>query len=131
MILATFFIESFSSALDSPYIVPVAGCFMILGIVVAGIWSGNRNREMGSQERLAAIAKGITPPPTKEELAITLRLDLHHRPGARRPLRLRRRPHPPRHRRRPPHRRPPPDPRTGSLHLHVHLAHPLSKAISS
>jgi hypothetical protein len=71
MILATFFIESFSSALDSPYIVPVAGCFMILGIVVAGIWSGNRNREMESQERLAAIAKGITPPPTKEELAIT------------------------------------------------------------
>jgi hypothetical protein len=61
----------FTNPWDSPFVVPVAGCFMILGIVVAGIWSGTRNREMESQERLAAIAKGIVPPPTKDELAIT------------------------------------------------------------
>ena len=54
----------------SPFIVPVAGCAMILGISVAGIWSGIRNREIQSTERLAAIAKGVAVPPTAEELAI-------------------------------------------------------------
>lgn len=61
----------YENPLDSPFIVPVAGTVMILGIVVAGIWSGVRTREMQSQERLAAIAKGITPPPSPEELALT------------------------------------------------------------
>jgi hypothetical protein len=68
MILATLLLNT---PWDSPFVIPVAGCFMILGIVVAGIWSGNRNREMESQERLAAIAKGLLPPPTKDELAVT------------------------------------------------------------
>lgn len=54
----------------SPFIVPVAGCAMTLGIVMAGVWSGVRNREVQSQERLAAIAKGVPIPPTVEELAI-------------------------------------------------------------
>jgi hypothetical protein len=61
---------------QSPFIVPVAGCVMVLGIVVAGIWSGIRQREMQSQERLAAIAKGVPLPPTPEELAI-----MHGRPS--------------------------------------------------
>ncbi len=61
----------------SPFIVPVAGCCMILGIVVAGIWSGIRNREIQSTERLAAIAKGVPVPPTAEELAI-----MHGKPTA-------------------------------------------------
>jgi hypothetical protein len=56
---------------NSPFIVPVAGCFMILGIVAVTSWSGARNRELESQERLAAIAKGLVPPPTKEELALS------------------------------------------------------------
>jgi hypothetical protein len=43
---------------------------MILGIVLGGIWSGVRNREIQSQERLAAIARGTPLPPTVEELAI-------------------------------------------------------------
>ena len=55
---------------DSPFIVPVAGCLMILGIVVAGVWSNNRSNELKSQERLAAIARGVPLPPTMEELAI-------------------------------------------------------------
>jgi len=55
----------------SPFIVPVAGCAMILGIVIAGIWSGVRNREIQSRERLEAIARGVPIPPTPEELAIT------------------------------------------------------------
>ncbi len=58
-----------SDIVSSPFIVPVAGCFMILGIVVASIWSGIRNREIQSTERLAAIAKGVAVPPTAEELA--------------------------------------------------------------
>jgi hypothetical protein len=56
---------------NSPFIVPVAGCLMIAIIVVAGNWSGARKRELESQERLAAIAKGLVPPPTREELEIT------------------------------------------------------------
>jgi hypothetical protein len=61
----------------SPYVVPVAGCAMILGISVAGIWSGIRNREIQSTERLAAIAKGVAVPPTPEELAL-----IHGKPSA-------------------------------------------------
>jgi hypothetical protein len=68
MVLATLLFTDF---VNSPYIVPVAGCFMILGIVAVSVWSGTRQREMESQERLAAIAKGLVPPPTSEELALT------------------------------------------------------------
>jgi hypothetical protein len=62
---------------NSPFIVPVAGCAMILGIVISGIWSGVRQREIQSRERLEAIARGVPIPPTPEELAIT-----HGRPTA-------------------------------------------------
>ncbi len=68
------FIESMSGlgdAANSPFIVPVAGCLMILGIVAVTSWSNSRTREMESQERLAAIAKGLVPPPTAAELALT------------------------------------------------------------
>ncbi len=68
------FIESMSGlgdAVSSPFIVPVAGCLMILGIVAVTSWSSSRTREMESQERLAAIAKGLVPPPTAAELALT------------------------------------------------------------
>ena len=61
----------FNNTMDSPFVVPVAGCFMILGIVAVSIWSGTRRREMESQERLAAIARGMVPPPTAGELALT------------------------------------------------------------
>ena len=68
MVLATLLLNDFMS---SPFVVPVAGCFMILGIVAVSVWSGTRQREMESQERLAAIAKGLVPPPTQAELAAT------------------------------------------------------------
>jgi hypothetical protein len=61
---------------DSPFVVPVAGCVMVLGISVAGIFSGLRQRQIQSEERLAAIAKGMPIPPTPEELAI-----LHGKPS--------------------------------------------------
>jgi hypothetical protein len=80
MILATLATFAFHDAADyanSPFIVPVAGCCMVLGIVVAGIWSGIRTREIQSTERLAAIAKGVPVPPTPEELAI-----MHGKPSA-------------------------------------------------
>jgi hypothetical protein len=63
--------NGFGDSINSPYIVPVAGCLMIFGIVAVTSWSGSRNRELESQERLAAIAKGLVPPPTKEELALS------------------------------------------------------------
>jgi len=56
---------------NSPFIVPVAGCFMIAVIVIASTAAASRKREIESQERLAAIAKGLVPPPTQEELAMT------------------------------------------------------------
>ncbi len=43
----------------SPFIVPVAGCLMILGIVVAGIYSEIRNKELRSQERIAMLNRGV------------------------------------------------------------------------
>ena len=61
----------------SPMIVPVAACAMVLGIVVVSIWAGVRSQEMRSQERLAAIARGVPVPPTAEELAI-----MHGKPTA-------------------------------------------------
>jgi hypothetical protein len=60
----------FYNALESGYVVPVAGCAMILGICVAGIWSGVRSQELRSRERLECIARGMVPPPTIEEVAL-------------------------------------------------------------
>jgi hypothetical protein len=56
---------------NSPFIVPVAGCFMIAVIVIASTAAATRKREIESQERLAAIAQGIMPPPTHAELELT------------------------------------------------------------
>jgi len=53
---------------NSPFIVPVAGCIMVAVIVIASTVASSRKREIESQERLAAIAKGLTPPPTIAEL---------------------------------------------------------------
>ncbi|HEX4155791.1 MAG TPA: DUF6249 domain-containing protein [Acidobacteriaceae bacterium] len=73
-VLALFLISD--ASWNSPFIVPVAGCAMILGIVVAGVWSSARTREIQSRERLEAIARGVAIPPTPEELAI-----MHGRPS--------------------------------------------------
>ncbi|HEY4355041.1 MAG TPA: DUF6249 domain-containing protein [Acidobacteriaceae bacterium] len=75
--LATLALFHDGAFINSPFIVPVAGTLMILGIVLGGIWSGIRSREIESTERLAAIAKGLAPPPTPAELAI-----IHGRPSA-------------------------------------------------
>ena len=60
-----------SETFNSPFIVPVASFVMVLGIVAVGSWSNARKRELESQERLAAIAKGLVPPPTAAEIAAT------------------------------------------------------------
>lgn len=44
---------------DSPFIVPVAGCIMILGLGAAGIYSEMRNKELRSQERIAMLNRGV------------------------------------------------------------------------
>ncbi len=80
MILETF--SGLGDAANSPFIVPVAGCLMVLGIVGFKSWSRTRRREMESQERLAAIARGITPPPTTEEVAISSVFQGHAAPNA-------------------------------------------------
>ena len=58
-----------SETFNSPFIVPVASFVMVLGIVAVGSWSNARKRELESQERLAAIAKGLVLPPTAAEIA--------------------------------------------------------------
>ena len=63
--------STLADAAGSPFIVPVASFVMVLGIVAVGAWSNARKREIESQERLAAIAKGLVPPPTAAELALT------------------------------------------------------------
>jgi hypothetical protein len=55
----------------APFTVPVAGCAMIASIVIANTIASSRKREIESQERLAAIARGIAPPPTMAEIALT------------------------------------------------------------
>jgi hypothetical protein len=61
--------STLADAAGSPFIVPVASFVMVLGIVAVGAWSNARKREIESQERLAAIAKGIVLPPTAAEIA--------------------------------------------------------------
>jgi hypothetical protein len=56
---------------NSPFIVPVAGCAMIAAIVGFTSWSATRKRQIESEERLAAIARGVPVPPTLEELALS------------------------------------------------------------
>lgn len=69
-LLAWFDGEGLAAVFNSPFIVPVFGTIMILGIVVAGIWSGVRTRELQSQERLAAIARGLQPEPEWDKTAL-------------------------------------------------------------
>ena len=68
-LLAFFADGDLAAVFQSPFIVPVFGTLMILGIVVAGIWAGVRRREMESAERLAAIAKRVPLPPPAHETA--------------------------------------------------------------
>ena len=65
------FLESYGDVANSPFIVPVAGCFMIVGIVAANAWSSARKRQIESEERLAAIARGVPIPPTQDEIAVS------------------------------------------------------------
>ena len=62
------FLENLGEAVNSPFIVPVAGCARIAAIVWAGSWSSARKRQIESEERLAAIARGLPVPPTADEL---------------------------------------------------------------
>jgi Flp pilus assembly protein TadB len=44
----------------SPFIVPVAGCLMILGLGVAGIYSEIDQKRIRSQERMTLLARGMS-----------------------------------------------------------------------
>jgi hypothetical protein len=48
---------------SSPFIVPVAAFAMVLGIVIVANISNYHTRKLKSEERMAAIAKGIPLPP--------------------------------------------------------------------
>ena len=56
---------------SSPFIVPVAAFAMVLGIVIVNMISGYQTRRLQTEERLAAIAKGIPiPEPIPEPIQI-------------------------------------------------------------
>jgi hypothetical protein len=56
---------------SSPFIVPVAAFAMVLGIVIVNTISGYHTRRLQSEERLAAIAKGLPiPDPTPEPIPV-------------------------------------------------------------
>jgi hypothetical protein len=62
---------------NSPFIIPVAAFAMVLGIIIANTISGYHTRRLQSEERLAAIAKGIPiPEPTPEPIPV---VDQHRR----------------------------------------------------
>jgi Flp pilus assembly protein TadB len=44
----------------SPFVVPVAGCLMILGLGIAGIYSEMDQRRLRSQERMTLLARGMS-----------------------------------------------------------------------
>jgi len=48
-----------STIFDSPFIVPVAGCIMILGLGASGIYSEMRGKELRTQERIAMLNRGV------------------------------------------------------------------------
>ena len=54
----------------SPFIIPVAGCAMILGIVASGAWARVRSLEIKSQERLARIAHGLPVEPDWDQATV-------------------------------------------------------------
>lgn len=54
-------------AFHSPFIVPVAGCALVLGIVISSKMAEVRKRQMEYQERMSAIAKGLPLPPLESE----------------------------------------------------------------
>ena len=61
----------------SPFVVPVAAFAMVLGIVIVNVISGYHTRRLQSEERLAAIAKGLPiPEPSPEPIPV---VDQHRR----------------------------------------------------
>jgi hypothetical protein len=44
----------------SPFVVPVAGCLMILGLGIFGIYSEMDQRRIRSQERMTLLARGMS-----------------------------------------------------------------------
>ncbi|RXH56147.1 hypothetical protein [Granulicella sibirica] len=55
-----------SEMFNSPFVVPVAACAMVLGIVIASRVSDMRKRQLEYEERMALIAKGMPLPPISE-----------------------------------------------------------------
>ncbi len=65
------YLSELGAVAESPFIVPVAACAMVFGIVAANAWSSARKRQIESEERLAAIARGVPVPPTMAEIALS------------------------------------------------------------
>jgi hypothetical protein len=62
LVNAAFFIPDSStfSFLNSAFVVPVAGCLMILGLGIFGIYSEIDQRRIRSQERMTLLARGMS-----------------------------------------------------------------------
>jgi hypothetical protein len=53
-------VSSMHTLFDSAFIVPVAGCLMILGLGAFGIYSEMDQRRLRSQERMTLLARGMS-----------------------------------------------------------------------
>lgn len=60
-------VADIGEAFHSPFIVPVAACTMVLGIVIASKMAEVRKRQLEYEERMAALAKGLPLPPLESE----------------------------------------------------------------
>jgi hypothetical protein len=54
------------NAFFSPFVIPVAGMALALGIILIGAVSNYHKQKLLSEERLTALAKGLTLPPIEE-----------------------------------------------------------------
>ena len=52
-------LDGLATVFNSPFIIPVAGCVMILGMSASSMWAKVRSEEIKSHERLARIAQGL------------------------------------------------------------------------
>lgn len=49
-----------TNILNSMYVVPVAGCLMVLGLGVAGIYSEVEQKRIRAQQRMAMLQRGLS-----------------------------------------------------------------------
>jgi hypothetical protein len=69
--------------INSPFIVPVAGCLVGAVAIISGVWSDAHNKGLKAQERMTMIARGLPV----EEIEKLLGVGSDEKPSPKDPLR--------------------------------------------